>query len=89
MSAAHGEREEVLAMIERTYKCDLCRDTHQPEELFGLHYSDVKKGWINATPMSVEHHLCARCISSIQKMESVCGQGYVCGGGPTCSSDHK
>lgn len=77
-------------MIERTYKCDLCLDrieaVHPPK--FGIFHTG-SGGWIMSTDRSIEHHLCANCISSIQLMHKVCGQGYECGGGPMCSSDHK
>jgi hypothetical protein len=81
--------------VQRTYKCDLCRDPLQLDELaeahraIGIYWKDWPRGWILKPAREVERHLCPTCIASIQAMPKMCGQGYECSGGPGCGSDHK
>jgi hypothetical protein len=78
--------------IDRTYRCDLCRETltldGDRRRAFGIHWQGGR-GWLNAAARGVERHLCALCISSIQALPPVCGEGFECTGGPRCGSDHK
>ncbi|MDQ0082871.1 hypothetical protein J2W35_003230 [Variovorax boronicumulans] len=77
-------------MIDRTYRCNLCRDKHERQDTVGLHWQDwPAKGWIEKPSQETENHLCMRCLSSIQALAPRCGQGFECNGGPTCGSDHK
>jgi hypothetical protein len=78
-------------MIERTFRCDLCRDSLRADdaELFGLYWNSHPKGWTEKAPRETEHHICATCLSSLQALPRRCGQGYKCTGGPNCGSDHK
>lgn len=77
-------------MIERTYRCNLCREKCEPQELVGLHWNSFPKGWTeNQSPIAVENHICKACLSSLQALEQRCGQGFKCDGGPNCGSDHK
>ena len=74
-------------MIKRTYECDLCGNTRQADELVGIVWTATI---ITEAPAhQTERHLCFNCLSGLQTMTPVCGQGYKCKGGPTCSSDHK
>lgn len=76
--------------VVRTYRCDLCGDTHPHEQLVGLHWETwPAKGWIRKPAREVEHHLCPTCTTSIQALAPRCGQGFDCDGGPNCGSDHK
>jgi hypothetical protein len=79
-------------MIERTYKCNLCRDKieHQGVSFkgFGLHYA--QRNFVEAEWRPSENHICHNCVTSIQALPKVCIQGIVgCGGGLKCTSDHK
>lgn len=74
----------------RTYRCDLCGDSHKPEDLTGLHFETFPaRGWIAKPARQVEHHICTPCLSSLQALPRKCGQGFECDGGPNCGSDHK
>lgn len=82
--------------IERTYRCDLCRDPVQIDEMaesrraIGIYWKSHRpNGWILKPARETERHLCPACISSIQAMPAICGHGYECTGGPDCGSDHK
>jgi hypothetical protein len=83
--------------VDRTYRCDLCRDVLSLEHMssgrraVGIYWQDWPKpsGWLVKPAREVERHLCVRCVSSIQAMPAVCGQGFDCNGGPGCGSDHK
>jgi hypothetical protein len=79
--------------VERTYKCDLCGDrlnlSDTPPSAFGIWWQSWPKVLIMKPAREVEHHLCLSCVSSIQAMPAVCGQGFECNGGPQCGSDHK
>ena len=77
-------------MIDRNYRCNLCRDAYPRDELIGLHWKDwPAKGWIEKPASQVENHLCVQCLSSLQALTARCGQGFECNGGPACGSDHK
>lgn len=78
--------------IDRTCRCDLCRDTYRLDEgkLIGLHWSDwPAKGWTEKPAREVERHICCACLTSLQAFTPRCGQGFECDGGPKCGSDHK
>ena len=84
----HCWRRGYVMAVDRTYRCDLCRDTYRLDEgrLIGLHWSD---GWIEKQARAVERHICCACLSSLQALGPRCGQGFECTGGPKCGSDHK
>lgn len=76
--------------IDKTYRCDLCRDIHDPDDglLIGIHWDG--KQWHETTCRDHDRHICAACVSSFQALETRCGDGVRgCRGGPRCSSDHK
>jgi hypothetical protein len=78
--------------VDRTYRCDLCRDPlvmndYAENRAIGIYWKGFS--WEPRPAREVEHHLCPRCISSIQAFPAICGQGFKCTGGPTCGSDHK
>lgn len=79
--------------IERTFRCDLCRATIRDphNDAIGLHFTTDRKWLVEVPAMpDCERHLCIKCLSALQKFESVCGGGISgCTGGPTCGSDHK
>lgn len=75
--------------IERTYRCNLCRDTYEPKQLVGLHWTSFPKGWTEKPAREMENHICMPCLTSLQAMTQRCGQGFECTGGPNCGSDHK
>jgi hypothetical protein len=54
--------------VERTYKCDLCRDTYAVDDarLVGILWTD--RVFIYAPSRNVEHHLCANCIGSAVRL---------------------
>lgn len=75
--------------ITRTYSCNLCRDKKDTEDLIGLHWIAHPKGWTETPPSQTENHICKSCLSTLQAMKWLCGQGFECSGGPKCGSDHK
>lgn len=50
-------------MIERNYKCDVCRETKVACELFGLHWDG--KNWKERNPIESETHVCHWCANDI------------------------
>jgi len=89
---AGGEKDVA---VEKTYRCDLCRDPLRPDmdaegrRAIGIYWKGWPRGWIVKPARESERHLCPACISSIQAMPKICGHGYECAGGPQCGSDHK
>lgn len=75
--------------VTRNYSCNLCRETQELRNLIGLHWSAFPKGWEEKAPNATENHICKPCLSTLQAMNAICGQGYECRGGPNCGSDHK
>lgn len=53
-------------MIERFYKCNLCRDQYSPADLIGLYWS--QDGWIQKYATECENHICSRCAESIYQI---------------------
>lgn len=53
-------------MIERIYKCDLCRDKEEPEALIGLKWGGRDDVLMAFSSRSTEHHICLRCLYSLQ-----------------------
>ncbi|MNO23668.1 hypothetical protein D3C76_134730 [compost metagenome] len=76
-------------MIDRTYRCNLCREQHELRDMIGLHWSSWPKGWAEKPPRETENHLCMKCLSTLQALPPRCGGGFECTGGPNCGSDHK
>ncbi len=75
--------------IFRAYFCNLCRDKKELGDLIGLHWAAFPAGWEEKAPQHTENHICKSCLSTLQAMKQLCGQGFECDGGPKCSSDHK
>jgi hypothetical protein len=50
-------------MIERKYKCNLCREPFAAEELHGLHWTH--KGWVKKPTLDCENHICNRCLFAV------------------------
>jgi hypothetical protein len=75
--------------ITRIYSCNLCRDKKETTALIGLHWNDWPKGWEEKPPSHTENHICKSCLSNLQAMKQLCGQGFECSGGAKCGSDHK
>lgn len=75
--------------IDRTYRCNLCRDTKGADDLIGLWWKTWPKFWEERPAHDAENHVCMTCVSSIQALPRRCGQGFECDQGPKCGSDHK
>lgn len=80
--------------IKRTYFCNLCAenvplDPIAGRVLVGL-YWEANSKLVERAPRDVEHHICNKCLSALQKFKPICGDGMRgCTGGPDCQSDHK
>ena len=74
--------------IKRQYECDLCGIISEPRRLTGIKWGSANE-LISVRSPDSEHHICHACLSALQKLPMVCGQGYPCGGGPRCQGDHK
>jgi len=76
-------------MIERTYKCDVCKDSFEPRRLVGLWFV-MGDAIQEKPPTETERHICFRCLASLQNFVPRCVAGIKgCSGGPKCTSDHK
>lgn len=53
-------------MIDRTYRCDLCRDIHEPRDLIGLYWAIFNTIDFKRSQRDVEHHLCFKCFDQIR-----------------------
>ena len=57
--------------VHRSYSCDLCNDKAQPigkADLYGIYWAAGDALEIRGV-VTVEHHLCRRCIESIQRFD--------------------
>lgn len=54
-------------MIERAFKCNLCKDKMEYNLLIGLYYE--YNGWIEKNPLDCENHICNKCLSSLHKIK--------------------
>lgn len=68
----------------KKYYCDICKEECE-RQLLGI---KIEEGVFCGQSLT-ENHLCFRCISTIQDMESICAGGFRCNGGPNCTSDHN
>lgn len=58
-------------MIDKTYRCDLCRATCTPDMangfLVGLYWTDFPiHGWTQRLARETDHHICKTCLVSLQ-----------------------
>jgi hypothetical protein len=53
--------------VDRTYRCDLCHDTHDPNRLRGLYWQATVTGHVlvEKPGREVEHHICNRCLEAL------------------------
>lgn len=66
-------------MIERTYRCNLCRDSHEQGDLIGIRWGNTGsrttlgaliQGWAKDSPANTEHHLCESCMDSLVEIHA-------------------
>jgi len=61
-------------MIEKIYKCNLCRDRYAPMDLIGLHsdliglHSDGGLKTVGAANSLADIHICAPCLQFIRTL---------------------
>ena len=78
--------------VRREYRCDLCNDNPKTSsgdpDLIGMHWGNY--GVVSEAPWhTVERHICAKCLSSLQAFKPVCQHGVRgCYGGPRCLYEH-
>jgi len=78
----------------QTWKCDLCgeelenKNTSGRTRIVSIKAASPRGGWAEVLIEDAEKHLCAMCVSSIQHMRPLCGQGFHHKGKPGCDSDH-
>ena len=58
-------------MIDKTYRCDLCKASAPTDLLdaflIGIYWSDHPvHGWIQKPATQCEHHICTTCLISLQ-----------------------
>lgn len=78
--------------VRREYSCNVCKESIKNDPFsgfggIGLYW--MSGGWTKKNWAEVENHICIKCLSSIQQIPKMCGQGFECTGGVKCSSDHK
>ena len=59
-------------MIDKTYKCNFCKDPKDVSELIGLcwgyHTINKRNGWLlHCNPNLCENHICGDCLSDLNK----------------------
>jgi hypothetical protein len=69
-------------MIERTYRCDMCRDGHELSELIQVEWKggesrDVLK--VASPIVQSERHLCRNCIADIAAIAIAVAKGETSG----------
>ena len=57
--------------IDRTYRCDLCHDMHEPGKLRGLFWRTTASGseLVEKPSREVEHHVCPKCLTGLRNFE--------------------
>lgn len=52
--------------IDKTYRCDVCNSTGNPDTMTGIHW-DSTNGMtiVLRPPKTVEHHICERCFKAL------------------------
>lgn len=63
-------------MIDRTYRCDLCRDSYDLTDLVPIRFEkNAETGWVDHLyrasgifSRECERHLCGRCINDIKRL---------------------
>jgi len=50
-------------MIDKTYKCDLCRNKFDPDHLVGIYFT-MPQGFEQRDARQTERHLCRECLAS-------------------------
>lgn len=72
MSPDRPLHEEATAMVERNYRCDLCRKAFPPDHLVGIEWvfaPAVNHDVIRVRPAQVvEHHLCGVCLEDVARI---------------------
>jgi hypothetical protein len=58
---------ELRLMIDRTYRCDLCRMVFCPnvDAAYGIYWGGHPERIIEKPVREVEHHLCLKCIQRV------------------------
>lgn len=47
-------------MIERIYRCNLCKDSYSSEKLYGLYWRE--NGWEEKATNQCENHICKKNV---------------------------
>jgi len=55
-------------MIEKTYKCNLCRDAKPIEKMIGLYWAS--SAWIEKDPRLTENHICVGCLRNVVEIDN-------------------
>lgn len=85
-------------MIKKSMFCDLCKKAISDDmwcrlKVIGVDIESSTSVWhklIESDPEKSSIHICHLCVSSIQDMKMVCGDGYRgCDGGVNCDVEHK
>jgi len=50
-------------MIDKTYRCDLCRSKFEPEQLIGIYFTQPQ-GFERRDSRQTERHICRECLAS-------------------------
>lgn len=56
--------------VTRSYSCNLCRETFDPQKLVGLYWKAWPTGWEEKPPRETENHICETCLSSLQAIKA-------------------
>ncbi len=78
-----------IETVEIECRCDICDDKIHIHRALGVGFNSLGK-LVEKPAADADRQLCRRCVSSIQHMAPICGEGIRgCLGGPDCSYDHK
>lgn len=52
-------------MLIKTYKCNICRDENEPDDLCGLVFSNTREFTLSYCRQTDGAHICRNCLSQI------------------------
>jgi len=56
-------------MLERKYYCDICRDSEEPKDLFGVKFHGTSREFSISSPYDTDGtHICKKCLVHLVKI---------------------
>jgi hypothetical protein len=54
-------------MMKKIYSCELCREKKDPEQLYGLHFSNLYEFKLTDARKTDGQHICLDCLRQLKK----------------------